>query len=59
MEQLIERARDNRADRIHLSHAVADGNAGGFYAKLGFVPTGEIEDGEVLMVLELEPRGTG
>ncbi len=43
--------------RLQTSWAQEDGNAGDFYRKLGFVPTGADEDGEMWASLDLEPRG--
>ena len=57
MELLIERARQQpELDAITLSHADADGHAGGFYRRMGFVDTGELDEDEVVMRLELGDR---
>ena len=54
MELLIEETRTRRGKRsIVLSHAKHDGHAGPFYERLGFVYTGEEEDGELVMRLDL------
>ncbi len=54
MRLVIERARAlDGVDRVVLSHAERAGNAGPFYARLGFTPTGEVEDGEVVLALSL------
>ncbi|NQT62588.1 MAG: GNAT family N-acetyltransferase [Candidatus Marinimicrobia bacterium] len=37
-----------------LSYAPKEGNPKGFYEKLGFLDTGEIEEGEVIMKLEFK-----
>ena len=42
------RSRPNAAE-VKLGYVPIDGNPGPFYRKLGFVPTGEISDGEVVM----------
>lgn len=41
------------AEKLHTSWRQEEGNAGGFYAKLGFHVTGTDEDGEVQALLEL------
>ena len=54
MRLVVERSRSLPGiDALVLSHADRDGNAGPFYRRLGFEYTGEIEDGEVMMRLEL------
>ena len=59
MQLIIERAQSNpRVDSIVLSHADRAGNAGPFYRDLGFVETGEIDDGEVVMRLDLQTYET-
>ena len=37
-----------------LSYVPKEGNPKGFYEKLGFLDTGEIEEGEVIMKLEFK-----
>ena len=55
MQLIIDRARSiPGVDAIVTSHADRAGNAGPFYRDLGFVETGEVEDGEVVMRLDLE-----
>jgi len=39
---------------VGLSHVELEGNAGPFYQQLGFRYTGEVDDGELKMVLDLE-----
>ena len=41
------------AKELRTSHAKGDGNPGGFYKKVGFEYTGEKEDNELVMRLEL------
>ena len=46
MKLLIERIRaSGNARRLLTSHLKGEGNAGGFYEKLGFIYTGEVWDG--------------
>lgn len=54
---VIDRARTlDGVDRVVLSYGDIEGNAGPFYARLGFEPTGEIEDGEIVVALALGER---
>lgn len=41
------------AKEIKVSYVPGDGSPQGFYEKLGFTPTGEVEDGEIVMRREL------
>lgn len=57
MRQVIERVRTlPKAHELLLSYVPDPGNAGPFYAKLGFEETGREEDGERVMSLPLAPR---
>ena len=51
---VLEEARRWGVPEVGLSHVMAPGHAGPFYGKLGFVYTGEIDDGEHKMVLKLD-----
>jgi GNAT superfamily N-acetyltransferase len=53
MRWVVEEARRQGMPEVGLSHVMEDGHAGPFYAKLGFVYTGEIDEGEHKMVLKL------
>jgi len=54
LELVIEFVRQQpSATQLLLSYVPADGSAAPFYTKLGFVETGEVEDGENIMKLEL------
>ncbi len=54
IELLIDHVRTlPDAKAFFLSHAKGEGGPGPFYEKLGFVYTGEEEEGELLMKLEL------
>jgi histidinol dehydrogenase len=53
MRWVVEEARRLGMPEVGLSHVMEDGHAGPFYAKLGFVYTGEIDEGEHKMVLKL------
>ncbi len=53
LQWVAQEARTLGLLRIGLSHVDSPGHAGGFYQKLGFTYTGEIEHGEHRMVLSL------
>jgi histidinol dehydrogenase len=54
MQWVIDEARRWGVQEVGLSHVMRDGHAGGFYAKLGFTYTGNVEDGEHKMVLKVD-----
>lgn len=55
MRLVIERARAmDGIDRVVLSYGDRSGNAGPFYERLGFAPTGEVEDDEIVVALSLD-----
>ena len=54
MQWIVDEARRWGVQEVGLSHVMRDGHAGGFYAKLGFTYTGNVEDGEHKMVLKVE-----
>lgn len=59
LQLLIERARDGTCAETMLLSFVPEGpHAEAFYARHGFVNTGVIEDGEVLMMLDLRAVNT-
>jgi len=47
--------RPHGATELLTSYGEGEGDPSGFYASIGFVPTGERHEGEVLAVLALEP----
>jgi len=54
MRQIVELIRAQGATELLTSYALGDGGPAGFYAALGFVPTGAVDDaGEVLANLSL------
>ena len=61
VELLIERIETSpNAKALWTSHLKQDGDAGGFYRKLGFEYTGEIiHGGDHLMRTDVEAQGTG
>ncbi len=48
VESVLSRYRKIGCERVLVSWAPKEGNAGSFYKKLGFTETGEIQDGEVV-----------
>jgi histidinol dehydrogenase len=54
MQWVVEEARRLGVASVGLSHVEFDGHAGGFYEKLGFRYTGEVDEGELKMILALE-----
>ncbi len=55
LEWVKEEGRRLGVAQIALSHVDADGHAGAFYEKLGFVYTGVIDAGEREMIFKLNP----
>jgi diamine N-acetyltransferase len=53
LRQIIELVRADGATELLTSYVPGDGNPGPFYRGLGFEPTGEIDDGEVVLRLTL------
>jgi GNAT superfamily N-acetyltransferase len=52
---VIEQARQGGCASVGLSHWPDEGHAGPFYEGLGFSYTGEVDEGERVMVLRLPP----
>jgi GNAT superfamily N-acetyltransferase len=54
VRQVVELVRSQGAAELLTSHVPGEGGPAGFYATLGFVPTGELDpDGEILLRLDL------
>jgi GNAT superfamily N-acetyltransferase len=50
VQLIVELVRDQGATELLTSHVPGEGGPSGFYARLGFVPTGELDpEGEVLL----------
>ena len=50
VEQIVELVRGQGAEELLTSHVPGEGGPAGFYARLGFVPTGELDpDGEIIL----------
>ena len=50
VRQIVELVRGQGATELLTSHVPGDGGPAGFYARLGFVPTGELDpEGEVIL----------
>ena len=43
VERVVELIRAEGATELLTSHVIADDGPGGFYGRLGFVPTGELD----------------
>lgn len=54
VEQLADRARAAGHHRLYTSYVEGRGSPAGFYTGLGFVPTGELDEDEVVAVLDLD-----
>jgi GNAT superfamily N-acetyltransferase len=50
VRQIVELVRDHGAAELLTSHVPGEGGPAGFYARLGFVPTGELDpEGEIIL----------
>jgi len=50
VEQIVMMVRDQGGTELLTSHVPGEGGPAGFYAKLGFVPTGELDpEGEIIL----------
>ncbi len=55
VRQIVELVRGEGATELLTSHTPGEGGPAGFYAQLGFVPTGELDpDGEIILRLALD-----
>jgi diamine N-acetyltransferase len=58
VEEVVERIRAEGATELLTSHVVGDGGPGGFYERLGFVSTGDLDpEGEIILRLDLREPG--
>jgi diamine N-acetyltransferase len=58
VEEVVERIRAEGATELLTSHVVGNGGPGGFYERLGFVPTGDLDpEGEIILRLDLREPG--
>jgi len=54
VRQIVELVRAQNATELLTSHVPGEGSPAGFYARLGFVPTGELDpDGEIILRLSV------
>ena len=51
---ILEHARSRGVRELSTSYVPGDGCPGPFYEGLGFVPTGEVDDGEIVLVYRFE-----
>jgi diamine N-acetyltransferase len=56
MSEVIELVRANGATELLTSYQPGEGGPLPFYERLGFEPTGEVDDGEVVLRLDLSGR---
>ena len=54
VRQIVELVRGHGATELLTSYELGDGSPADFYQRLGFVPTGDVHDGEVLASLPLD-----
>ena len=54
LELLVDEARKDGVGEVKLSYHPGERSPQEFYARFGFVDTGEVEEGEIVMRLELE-----
>ncbi len=54
LRQIVALIRSQGATELLTSYALGDGGPAGFYRALGFIPTGAVHDGEVLVSLLLD-----
>ena len=60
MRQIVELIRSHGATELLTSYSLGDGSPADFYKTLGFVPTGDVHEGEVLARLPLDgPLASG
>ena len=57
MAWVADEARRCGVAEVGLSHVDQPGHAGAFYEQLGYVYTGEVDDGERKMLLRLHAAG--
>jgi diamine N-acetyltransferase len=53
LAQVVDLVRANGATELLTSYEPGKGNPGPFYERLGFRPTGEVDDGEIVLRLPL------
>jgi diamine N-acetyltransferase len=56
LTQVIDLIRADGATELLTSYQPGDGEPWPFYQELGFQPTGEIHDGEIVLRLDLSSR---
>lgn len=59
LRQIIDIIRAAGASDLLTSYQPGDGEPRPFYERFGFKPTGDIEDGEIALCLDLDPRYLG
>lgn len=56
VETVADLVRAEGADRLLTSYVPGDAGPSGFYERIGFVPTGEVDEGEIVTALDLGDR---
>lgn len=54
VEGVLDEARRRGFSRVTVSWVPGEGSPEGFYLRLGFRPTGRVEDGEIVAAIELD-----
>jgi GNAT superfamily N-acetyltransferase len=56
VEEVVRLIRAEGGSELYTSHVIGEGGPDGFYERLGFVPTGELDpEGERILRLEIAP----
>jgi diamine N-acetyltransferase len=58
VREVAEEGRRRGVTRLHVTWVPGEGSPAEFYRRIGFVPTGEILEDEVVAALELPPMPT-
>ncbi|GAA3045605.1 GNAT family N-acetyltransferase [Pseudonocardia yunnanensis] len=56
LTQVVDLVRADGATELYTSYEPGEGEPGPFYLRFGFEPTGEIDDGEIVLRLTLSAR---
>ena len=58
VRQVVELVRDQGGTEVLTSHVPGEGGPAGFYARLGFVPRGDVDpEGEIILRLVIQAAG--
>jgi diamine N-acetyltransferase len=56
LTQIVDLVRADGATELYTSYEPGEGEPWPFYQRLGFEPTGEVDDGEIVLRLTLSTR---